>query len=160
MFIFFLGRGKTFGPWYWAVARRVISWYKTDPSRPRARAIPRERAFRPLPASSHPPSSPATARINAGGRGMSSSSASASQRNWPRYGPVPLFSCPECPQTAPLKRRVTTSDKNGNAGREYVKCESKPEPGKVRSEVPWVSPHPIFPISFYFPLFWVSSDLG
>jgi hypothetical protein len=42
--------------------------------------------------------------------------------------------CPDCPRTAPLKRLVSTTDKNGNLGREFVKCESRPEPGKVRSE--------------------------
>ena len=42
--------------------------------------------------------------------------------------------CPDCPRTAPLKRLVTTTDKNGNLGREFVKCESKPEMGKVRFE--------------------------
>ncbi|KAK1629956.1 hypothetical protein QYE76_004271 [Lolium multiflorum] len=58
------------------------------------------------------------------------SSSSASQLKWARYGPVPLGSCPDCPWTAPLKRLVTTSDKNGNAGRDFVKFESKAEPGK------------------------------
>lgn len=61
-----------------------------------------------------------------------SSSASASRRSWPRYGVVPMTSCPACPRTAPLKRLVTLTEKNGNLGREFVKCESKPEPGKVR----------------------------
>ncbi|XBI10603.1 hypothetical protein VPH35_137840 [Triticum aestivum] len=59
-----------------------------------------------------------------------SSSASASRRSWPRYGAVPMTRCPACPRTAPLKRLVTTTDKNGNLGREFVKCESKPEQGK------------------------------
>nr|XP_045087198.1 uncharacterized protein LOC123494823 [Aegilops tauschii subsp. strangulata] len=59
-----------------------------------------------------------------------SSSASASRRSWPRYGAVPMTRCHACPRTAPLKRLVTTTDKNGNLGREFVKCESKPEQGK------------------------------
>ncbi|XBI50510.1 hypothetical protein VPH35_113899 [Triticum aestivum] len=59
-----------------------------------------------------------------------SSSASASRRSWPRYGAVPMTRCPACPRIAPLKRLVTTTDKNGNLGREFVKCESKPEQGK------------------------------
>jgi hypothetical protein len=46
---------------------------------------------------------------------------------------VPMTRCPDCPHTAPLKRRVTMSDTHGNLGREYVKCDSKPELGKVRS---------------------------
>ncbi|XBI75193.1 hypothetical protein VPH35_068594 [Triticum aestivum] len=59
-----------------------------------------------------------------------SSSASASRRSWPRYGAVPMTRCPTCPCIAPLKRLVTTTNKNGNLGREFVKCESKPEQGK------------------------------
>ncbi|KAM3400795.1 hypothetical protein ACQJBY_005560 [Aegilops geniculata] len=59
-----------------------------------------------------------------------SSFASASRRSWPRYGAVPMTRYPACPRTAPLKRLVTTTDKNGNLGREFVKCESKLEQGK------------------------------
>jgi hypothetical protein len=33
-------------------------------------------------------------------------------------------------------RLVTMSDKNGNAGREFLKCESKAEPGKVGLSFP------------------------
>ena len=86
--------------------------------------------------------------------GMSTSSASVSDSKWPRFGPVPLGRCPECGRMASLKRRVTTSDKNGNAGREYVKCESKPEPGKVRSDFP------LSQFRFIFLNFGFSSDLG
>uniref|UniRef100_A0ACD5XPZ0 Uncharacterized protein n=1 Tax=Avena sativa TaxID=4498 RepID=A0ACD5XPZ0_AVESA len=59
-----------------------------------------------------------------------SSSSLASNYRWQRYGPVPLGRCPDCPRMAPLKRLITTSDENGNAGRELVKCESKAEPGQ------------------------------
>ncbi|XBJ27777.1 hypothetical protein VPH35_004987 [Triticum aestivum] len=59
-----------------------------------------------------------------------SSSASASRRSWSCYGAVPMTRCPACPRIAPLKRLVTMTDKNGNLGREFVKCESKPEQGK------------------------------
>ncbi|KAI4971877.1 hypothetical protein ZWY2020_002791 [Hordeum vulgare] len=59
-----------------------------------------------------------------------SSSASASRRSWLRYGAVPMTRCPACPRTAPLKQLVTTADKNGNLGRELVKCESKQKQGK------------------------------
>ncbi|KAI5001587.1 hypothetical protein ZWY2020_026237 [Hordeum vulgare] len=59
-----------------------------------------------------------------------SSSASASRRSWPRYGEVPMTRCPAYPRTASLKRLVTTTDKNGNLGREFVKCVSKQEQGK------------------------------
>lgn len=80
-------------------------------------------------------SSPATTRNNGWQTGHDlpmSSSTSASRRTWPRYGAVPMTSCPVCPRTAPLKRLVTLTNKNGNLGREFVKCESKPEQGKVR----------------------------
>jgi hypothetical protein len=83
--------------------------------------------------------------------GMSSTSASESPSRWPRFGPVPLGRCPACPRTASLQRRVTASDKNGNRGREYVKCESKEQLGEVRSVFP--------PVNFvFFPQF--SADLG
>ncbi|XBJ22011.1 hypothetical protein VPH35_000466 [Triticum aestivum] len=59
-----------------------------------------------------------------------SSSASASRHSWPRYGAVPMTRGPACPCTAPLKRLVTMNGKNGNLGREFVKCQSKPEQGK------------------------------
>uniref|UniRef100_A0A8I6XF06 GRF-type domain-containing protein n=1 Tax=Hordeum vulgare subsp. vulgare TaxID=112509 RepID=A0A8I6XF06_HORVV len=59
-----------------------------------------------------------------------SSSASASRLSWSHYGAVPMTRCPACPRTAPLKRLVTMTDKNGNLGREFVKCESKQEQGK------------------------------
>ena len=62
--------------------------------------------------------------------------------------------CPDCPRTALLKRRVTSTDRNGNLGREFVKCESKPEPGKVRSGFP-LSQFCLIYLNFV-----VSSDLG
>ncbi|XBI68955.1 hypothetical protein VPH35_048090 [Triticum aestivum] len=67
-----------------------------------------------------------------------SSSASVSRRSWPRYGAVPMTRCPACPRIAPLKRLVTTTYKNGNLGREFVKCESKPEQGKQCTHFEWV----------------------
>ncbi|CAM0878216.1 unnamed protein product [Alopecurus aequalis] len=68
---------------------------------------------------------------------MSSSSASVFHSKWPRFGPVPLGRCPDCPRTASLKRRVTTSDRNGNLGREYVKCESKEQLGPIWDLLPY-----------------------
>uniref|UniRef100_M8D7A8 Zinc finger GRF-type domain-containing protein n=1 Tax=Aegilops tauschii TaxID=37682 RepID=M8D7A8_AEGTA len=35
--------------------------------------------------------------------------------------------CLDNPRTVPLKRLTSREDKNGNFGREFVKCESKPE---------------------------------
>ena len=110
-------------------------------------------------------SSPATTRSNAvPGRDLAmSSSASASRRSWPRYGAVPMTRCPACPRIAPLKRLVTTTDKNGNLGREFVKCESKPEQGKVRfyfsiCQFWFLSPNFIF--AQFFPIFHRIWDLG
>lgn len=101
---------------------------ESSPIRARARAIPRLPVPFPSPFFFF---SGDQARQR---RREMSSSASASRRSWPRYGAVPMTRCPDCPRTAPLKRLVTSTDKNGNIGREFVKCESKPEPRKVRSE--------------------------
>ena len=83
-----------------------------------------------------------------------SSSASAPRRSWPRFGAVPMTRCPDCTRTAPLKRLVTTTDKNGNLGREFVKCESKPEQGKVRFSFSNAN------FGFCLPISYFSSDLG
>ena len=74
-----------------------------------------------------------------------SSFSSTSRPRWPVYGPVPMTRCPDCPRVAPLKRLSTKEEKNGNFGREFVKCESKPE-GKVRSEF-FSHPLPLISVS-------------
>ncbi|OEL12569.1 hypothetical protein BAE44_0026412, partial [Dichanthelium oligosanthes] len=51
---------------------------------------------------------------------------------WPRYGPVPLTRCPECPRLEALVRLRCKRSEHGNYGREFVKCESKPQAGKIR----------------------------
>ncbi|KAE8786916.1 hypothetical protein D1007_39163 [Hordeum vulgare] len=58
------------------------------------------------------------------------STSSATQSNWRQYGPVMLTRCPNCPRPEPLKRLVTKTDENGNLGREFVKCLSKPMAGR------------------------------
>ncbi|XBJ11996.1 hypothetical protein VPH35_016602 [Triticum aestivum] len=60
-----------------------------------------------------------------------SSSTSASRQSWTRYGPLPLTRCPDCPRMEPLKHLTCVREENGNCGREFVKCLSKPRPGQV-----------------------------
>ena len=60
------------------------------------------------------------------GRRVMSSFSSASHSSWPQYGPVPLIRCPECPRLEPLKRMTCKTDENGNRGRDFLTCESRP----------------------------------
>src|SRR4051812_19160423 len=92
-------------------------------------------------------------------RRVMSSSTSASRQSWTQYGPLPLTRCPDCPRMEPLKRLTCVREENGNRGREFVKCLSKPQPGQVRSVLltnPMVSS---LPISFFFPRI-RAADLG
>jgi hypothetical protein len=64
--------------------------------------------------------------------GMSRASSSADGgEGWPKYGSMPLIRCPKCDRLEPLIRRTSKKWENGNYGREFVRCESKPHPGKV-----------------------------
>ena len=83
--------------------------------------------------------------------GDMSTSSSAPRSTWPVYGPVPMTRCTDCPRTVPLKRLTLKEEKNGNFGREFVKCESKPE-GQVRSEF---SSHPLSLISQKICQIWI-----
>ncbi|VAI53916.1 unnamed protein product [Triticum turgidum subsp. durum] len=60
-----------------------------------------------------------------------SSSSPASRPSWPRYGPVLLTRCPDCPRKEPLKRFTYVKEDHGNCGRDFVKCESRPQQGQV-----------------------------
>ncbi|KAI4970867.1 hypothetical protein ZWY2020_001781 [Hordeum vulgare] len=59
------------------------------------------------------------------------SSSSSASRQWRKYGPVPLTRCPDCPRMEPLKRLTCMREENGNRGRDFVKCLSRPQPEQV-----------------------------
>jgi hypothetical protein len=68
---------------------------------------------------------------------MSQASGSSNGgQGWPRYGPVSLIRCSKCERPESLVRLRSKRWENGNFGREFVKCESKPQQDKV---------HPCFP---------------
>uniref|UniRef100_A0A8I7B9D3 Uncharacterized protein n=1 Tax=Hordeum vulgare subsp. vulgare TaxID=112509 RepID=A0A8I7B9D3_HORVV len=82
------------------------------------------------------------------------SSSSSASRQWRKYGPVPLTRCPDCPRMEPLKRLTCMREENGNRGRDFVKCLSRPKPGQVRS-VYFTNR-----MVYFFHFFLFSSNLG
>jgi hypothetical protein len=64
------------------------------------------------------------------------SGSSDGGQGWPRYGPVSLIRCPKCERPESLVRLRSKRWENDNFGREFMKCESKPQQDKV---------HPCFP---------------
>jgi hypothetical protein len=50
---------------------------------------------------------------------------------WPKYRPVSLTRCPNCPRLEPLMRLRCKMTENGNYGQEFMKCESRAQPGNV-----------------------------
>ncbi|KAE8807036.1 hypothetical protein D1007_16713 [Hordeum vulgare] len=86
--------------------------------RPSPAACPRAISS-PFTLSSSPPA------VKRGNEREMSTSSSASQSRWQRYGAVPLTRCPDCPCPDPLKRWVSKTDQNGNLGREFVRRSSK-----------------------------------
>jgi hypothetical protein len=67
---------------------------------------------------------------------------------------VPMTRCPDCACVALVKRLVNTKEDNGNYDYEFVKCESKPDAWKVRSDLPQPISHFSQPISSFSPRFW------
>jgi hypothetical protein len=61
------------------------------------------------------------------------SSSSDGGHRWPKYGPVMLTHCPNCSRLEPLVRLRRKRTENSNYGWEFVKCESRPQPGNVRT---------------------------
>ena len=100
-------------------------------------SVPRPEPARPPPLLALPLSFPTFFFLCSGNearrRRVMSSSTSASRQSWTQYGPLPLTRCPDCPRMEPLKRLTCVREENGNRGREFVKCLSKPQPGQVRS---------------------------
>jgi len=115
------------------------------PARPQAGALGHRPARRlpllgPVDRPPHHPASPSPpaccalavpAGLAASGSMSRASSSSEGVHGWPNYGPVPLTRCPDCSRLEPLVRLRTKKTENGNYGREFVKCESKAQPGKV-----------------------------
>ena len=64
------------------------------------------------------------------------SGSSDGGQGWPRYGPVSLIRCPKCERSESLVRLRSKRWENGNFGREFVKCESKPQQDKVCPYLP------------------------
>jgi hypothetical protein len=60
------------------------------------------------------------------------SSSSDGGHGWTKYSLVLLTRCPNCPQLESLVRLSCKKTENNNYGREFVKCESRPQSENVR----------------------------
>jgi hypothetical protein len=67
------------------------------------------------------------------------SNSSNGGHGWLKYGPVPLTRYPNCPWLDPLSRLRCKRTENGNYGREFVKRESRAQPGNVRIAISFLS---------------------
>jgi hypothetical protein len=79
------------------------------------------------------------------GRMSRARSSSDGGHGWPKYGPVSLTRCPNCPWLELLVRLRCKRTENENYGHEFMKCESRAQLGNVHFA--------IFFVNFMFDLY-------